>query len=203
MKKRNLLVLGLTLTLGACGFQLRGTGDTQFALKEVDVTARNSYGETVKQLRQLLKHSHVKVHAGAPYRIVLTREQEESRSASYSGNSRTSEYQLSNTLDYEIRGGQKDLLLLQDRVDVQRYYTHDSNNLIASDQESAQLRQEMRRDLIQQVAMRLQLITPEQLDTLLAQAEAKAQAEAEALEAARRAEEAQQPQQSPLQLPIK
>ncbi|OEC44109.1 hypothetical protein A7D27_08250 [Pseudomonas sp. 1D4] len=203
MKKRNLLVLGLTLTLGACGFQLRGTGDTQFALKEVDVTARNTYGETVKQLRQLLKRSHVKVHAGAPYRIVLTREQEESRSASYSGNSRTSEYQLSNTLDYEIRGGQKDLLLMQDRVDVQRYYTHDSNNLIASDQESAQLRQEMRRDMIQQVAMRLQLITPEQLDTLQAQAEAKAQAEADALEAARRAEEAQQPQQSPLQLPIK
>ena len=95
----------------------------------------------------------------------------------------------------------KDLLLLSDRMDIQRYYTHDSNNLIGSDQESGQLREEMRRELVQQLAMRLQLITPERLDQLQTEAEAKAKAEADALEAERRAEEAK-PQQSPLQLPV-
>ena len=39
MIKRNLLVIGLAGLLGACGFQLRGTGDVQFALKELDVSA--------------------------------------------------------------------------------------------------------------------------------------------------------------------
>ena len=54
MMKRNLLIVGLAALLSACGFQLRGTGDTQFALKELNVTARNAYGETVQQLRDVL-----------------------------------------------------------------------------------------------------------------------------------------------------
>ncbi|WP_435634502.1 LPS assembly lipoprotein LptE [Pseudomonas solani] len=200
MKKRNLLVVGLAVMLSACGFQLRGTGDTRFALKEIDVTGRNTYGETVKQVRELLENSDVNVHAGAPYTLVLSREKEDQRTATYTGSARSAEYEMSYTVDYEIRGN-NDLLLLSDRMDVQRYYTHDSNNLIGSSQESTQLREEMRREVVQQLAMRLQLITPERLDQLQAEAEAKAKAEAEALEAERRADEAK-PQQSPLQLPI-
>ena len=42
----------------------------------------------------------------------------------------------------------------------------------------------MRRDLIQQLSMRLQALTPAQLDEARRQAEAKAKAEAEALRAA-------------------
>lgn len=55
MIKRNLLVMGLAVLLSACGFQLRGTGTTELAIKELDVSARNAYGETVTQLRQTLK----------------------------------------------------------------------------------------------------------------------------------------------------
>ncbi|BAU72432.1 LPS-assembly lipoprotein LptE [Metapseudomonas furukawaii] len=201
MMKRNLLVLGLTALLSACGFHLRGTGDADFALTELDVTARNQYGDTVKAVREALEDSEVKVHAGAPYTLVLAREDESQRTASYTTSARSAEFELTQTLDYEIRGAQN-LLLMADKLTVQKYYVHDSNNLIGSDQEAAQLRQEMRQEMVQQMIMRLQLITPTQLDLLQQTAEAKARAEAEALEAARKAEEAQQPQQSPLQLPI-
>ena len=61
MNKRNLVVLGLTLLLSACGFQLRGTGDVEFGLKEIDLQARNSYGETVQQLESLLQSNGVRV----------------------------------------------------------------------------------------------------------------------------------------------
>ena len=54
MIKRNLLVMGLAVLLSACGFQLRGTGTNGLSLKELDVSARNAYGETVTQLRQTL-----------------------------------------------------------------------------------------------------------------------------------------------------
>ena len=137
----------------------------------------------------------------APYTLVLAREDESQRTASYTTSARSAEFELTQTLDYEIRGAQN-LLLMADKLTVQKYYVHDSNNLIGSDQEAAQLRQEMRQEMVQQMIMRLQLITPTQLDLLQQTAEAKARAEAEALEAARKAEEAQQPQQSPLQLPI-
>ncbi|RJG12112.1 hypothetical protein D3879_01955 [Pseudomonas cavernicola] len=201
MIKRNLMVVGLAALLSACGFQLRGTGETQFALKELDLTARNAYGATVKEVRQVLESNDVKVYPGAPYTLVLAKETENQRTASYTGNARSAEYELTITLDYEIRGAQN-LLLMSNQLEVQNVYVQDDNNLAGSGQEAAQVRQEMRHDLVQQLAQRLQQISPSQLDQLQQTAEAKAKAEAEALEAARQAEQAQ-PQQSPLQLPIK
>jgi LPS-assembly lipoprotein len=200
MIKRNLLVIGLATLLSACGFQLRGTGDVQFALKELDVSARNAYGDTVKDVRDVLEDNGVRVYPGAPYRLVLSNEQEDRRAASFTSSARTAEYGLTTTLEYEIRGN-KDLLLLSDKLEAQGYYTQDSNNLIGGDQEAAQTRQEMKRELIQQLVLRLRQVTPQQLDQLQQTAEAKAEAEAAALEAARQ-QQATQPQQSPIQLPV-
>ncbi|HEY1026141.1 MAG TPA: LPS assembly lipoprotein LptE [Pseudomonas sp.] len=202
MMKRNLLVIGLAGLLSACGFQLRGTGDAQFALKELDVSARDAYGETVQQVRQELENNDVRVYAGAPYKLVISRETEDRRGASFSGGSRTVEYELTMALEYEIRGA-KDLLLTSNKVEVQNYYQQDDNNLAGSDQEASQLRGELRREMIQQLTLNLQHVTPAQLDQLQQTAEARAKAEAEALEAARRARETQvAPQQSPIELPI-
>ncbi len=200
--KRNLLVIGLAALLSACGFQLRGTGAAQFALKELDVSARDAYGDTVQLVRERLENNDVRVYAGAPYKLVIARESENRRSASYSSGARTAEYELTMALDYEIRGA-RNLLLTGNKVEVQNYYQQDDNNLAGSDQEAAQLRLELRREMIQQLILTLQQITPEQLDQLQQTAEARAKAEAEALEAARRVRESQvAPQQSPIELPI-
>ncbi|MGX5218054.1 MULTISPECIES: LPS-assembly lipoprotein LptE [Pseudomonas] len=200
MIKRNLLLIGLTALLSACGFQLRGTGDVQFTLTELNVTARNAYGETVKQVTETLENNKVKVNAGAPYTLALVNEQETQRSASYTSSAQTAENELTTRLDYEIRGGSKNLLLLNNQLEVRSIQTRDGNNIVGSDEEMAQLRQEMRRDLINQLMLRLQLITPAQLDALLQTAEAKAQAEADAEEAARQ-RQAAEPQQSPMEIP--
>ncbi|SDZ56930.1 LPS assembly lipoprotein LptE [Pseudomonas sp. NFIX28] len=199
MIKRNLLVMGLAVLLSACGFQLRGTGTTELAIKELDLSARNAYGETVTQLRQVLQSSGVKVYAGAPYKLVLTREQESQRSLSYAGAGRSAEYELTTVLNYDIQG-QNNQTLLSDKLQVQKVYIHDGNNLVGSDQESLEARKEMRRDLVQNMMLRLQLLTPTQLEQLQQTADARAKAEADALEAAQKAE-AETPQQSPMQLP--
>ncbi|ATR84886.1 hypothetical protein CYD26_01895 [Pseudomonas sp. FFUP_PS_473] len=199
MIKRNLLVMGLAVMLSACGFQLRGTGTTDLALKELDVSARDAYGDTVTQLRQVLKSSGVNVHAGAPYKLFLAREDNTQRAASYAGSARSVEYELTDTLSFEIRG-QNNTSLLADKLEVQKIYVHDSNNLTGSDQEASQVRDEMRREMVQKMVLRLQLITPAQLETLQMEAEARAKAEADALEAARRAQD-ETPQQSPLEIP--
>lgn len=199
MIKRNLLVMGLAVLLSACGFQLRGTGTTDLAIKEIDLSARNAYGETVVMLRQVLQGSGVNVHAGAPYKLVLTDEQETRRSLSYSGAGRSAENELTNVLSFQILS-HDNLVLLTDKLQVQKVYMQDGNNLVGSDQEAAEVRKEMRRDLVQRMMLRLQLITPIQLEQLQQTADAKAKAEAAALEAAQKAE-AETPRQSPLQLP--
>ncbi|MEP9320790.1 LPS assembly lipoprotein LptE [Pseudomonas sp. LABIM340] len=195
----SLALIGLASVLSACGFQLRGLGDTNFALKEIDVSARNAYGDTVTQLKQVLEGSGVKVVSRAPYHLILAREEVTQRSVSYTSSARSAENELTNTLSYEIRGTDN-LLLLANQVQVRKVYVQDENNLIGSDQEAQQIRAEMRRDLVQQMVTRLQMITPAQLDDLQVKAEAKAKAEADAMKAADEAAKSQ-PQQSPIEFP--
>ena len=199
MIKRNLLVMGLAVLLSACGFQLRGTGTNELTLKELDLSARNAYGETVTQLRQTLESSGVKVYSGAPYKLYLADEQESQRILSYAGAGRTGEYQVSTVLSYDIRGD-KNLSLLSDKLEVQKVFIHDGNNHVGSDQEANEARRETRRELIQRMMLRLQQLTPAQLQQLQQAANARAKAEADALEAAQKAE-AETPRQSPLEIP--
>lgn len=199
MIKRNLLVMGLAVLLSACGFQLRGTGTTELTIKELDLSARNAYGETVKQLRNTLQNSGVKVYSGAPYKLVLTNEQETQRAATYSGGNRSAEYELTTVLNYAIEG-QNDTVLLEDKLQAQRYYVHDGNNITGSGQEATQVRQEMRSDLVQNMMVRLQQLTPERLADLQHKADERARAEAQALQEAQRVRD-ETPQQSPLEVP--
>ncbi|MNL67586.1 hypothetical protein D3C87_1921870 [compost metagenome] len=71
---------------------------------------------------------------------------------------------------------------------------------MGSDQEANDARKDIRRELVQRMMLRLQQLTPAQLDQLQQTAEARARAEAAALEAAQKAE-AQTPRQSPVELP--
>ena len=199
MIKRNLLVIGLAVVLSACGFQLRGTGTTELSVKEMDVSARNAYGETVTQLRQVLERNGVNLHAGAPYRLVLTNEQENQRAATYTGGSRSAEYELTTVLNYSIQG-LNNLELLSDKLEMRKVYVRDGSNITGSEQEAKRARDEMRRDLVNAMVVRLQMLTPTQLDELQRKADERAQAEAAALEAARR-QQAETPQQSPLEVP--
>ncbi|MNR62038.1 LPS-assembly lipoprotein LptE [compost metagenome] len=77
---------------------------------------------------------------------------------------------------------------------------HDGGNITGSDQEAAEARKEMRRDLVQGMVVRLQMLSPAQLDELQVKADQRAQAEAAEMEAARR-QQAETPQQSPLEVP--
>ncbi|MBF8732287.1 MULTISPECIES: LPS-assembly lipoprotein LptE [Pseudomonas] len=199
MIKRNLLVMGLAVVLSACGFQLRGTGTTELSIKEMDLRARNAYGETVTELRETLKRNGVNVHSGAPYRLVLADEQQTQRAATYSSGNRSVEYELTTVLNYSMLG-LNDIPLLSDKVEVRKIYVHDGDNITGSDQEATQARKEMRRDLLQAMIVRLQMMTPAQLDDLQRKAEERAKAEAQAQEAARRQQD-ETPQQSPMEVP--
>ncbi|MGZ0717784.1 LPS-assembly lipoprotein LptE [Pseudomonas palleroniana] len=199
MIKRNLLVMGLAVLLSACGFQLRGTGTNELSLKELDVSARNAYGETVKQLRQTLENSGVHVYNGATYKLNLIDEQETQRNLSYASAGRASDIELNTKVVYELRGRDQ-LPLMGDKVEVQKVVSHDGNNLVGSDSEIIQVRKEMRRELIQRLMVRLQQLTPEKLAALQQTADNKAKADADALKAAQDYEN-NTPKQSPVEVP--
>lgn len=200
MIKRNLLLLGLSALISACGFQLRGTGDMQFGLKEIGLSARNSYGDTVQQTRKGLENNGVSISDSAPYKLVLTRDEQTSRTVSFTSSAQGAETELTRTLSYEIQG-RNNQPLLSNQLEVQRTYVTDENNIAGASESQNQLNSEMTVAMVQQLLGRIQMITPEQLDTLQAKADANAKAEAEAQAAARKADEELQKQASPISLP--
>ena len=200
MIKRNLLVMGLAVLLSACGFQLRGTGTNELSLKELDVSARNAYGETVTQLRQSLENAGVHVYTGATYKLNLVDERETQRNISYASAGRASDIELATTVSFEVQG-RDNLPLMGDKIQVQKVVSHDGNNLVGSDSETLQVRKEMRRELVQRMMTRLQLLTPEKLAELQQIADNKAKADADALKAAKEYED-NTPKQSPVEVPV-
>lgn len=200
MIKRNLLVMGLAVLLSACGFQLRGTGTNDLTIKELDVSARDAYSETVTQLRQVLENSGVHVYNGATYKLFLANEKETQRNLSYASAGRASDIELSTVLSFEIQG-RDHLPLMNDNIQVQKIVSHDGNNLVGSDSEIIQVRKEMRRELVQRMVLRLSLLTPQQLETLQQRADDKAKADADALKAAKEYED-NTPKQSPVEVPV-
>jgi LPS-assembly lipoprotein len=200
MLKRSITVLGLAFLMTACGFHLRGTGTTQMALNELNFTARDALSPLGKMVKESLVNNKVQVSSSAPFTLYVGPEETTQRTASFTAGTRSAEYTLTTAVSYELRSG-KLPTLLQDRIEVQRTYAHKQNNVTGSGQEEALLREEMRRDLVMQLMMRLQAVTPTQLEALKEQAQRKAQAEADAREAAIRAQQFDEPQQSPISLP--
>lgn len=200
MLKRSITVLGLALLLTACGFHLRGTGSTQMALTELNFASRDDLSPLSREVKQSLINNKVLISSSAPFTLYLGLVEQSRRTASFTPGTRTAEYQLTSSVAYELRSGSLPALL-QDRVEVQRSYAFNHNNVTGSGQEEMMLHDEMRRELVTQLMMRLQAITPEQLQGLKEQAERTAQAEAQAREAAIRARQLEQPQQSPIILP--
>ena len=200
MIKRNLLVMGLAVLLSACGFQLRGTGTNDLTIKELDVSARDAYSETVTQLRQVLTNSGVHVYTGATYKLFLANEKQTQRNLSYASAGRASDIELSTELSFQIQG-RDHLPLMGDKIQVQKVVSHDGNNLVGSDSETIQVRKEMRRELIQRMMTRLQMLTPEKLAELQQVADNKAKADADALKAAQEYED-NTPKQSPVEVPV-
>ncbi|MCF5720669.1 LPS assembly lipoprotein LptE [Pseudomonas syringae] len=200
MIKRNLLVMGLAVLLSACGFQLRGTGTNELTIKELDVSARDAYGETVTQLRQVLENNGVNVYTGATYKLFLADEKQTQRNLSYASAGRASDVELSTVLTFQIQG-RDHLPLMGDNIQVQKVVSHDGNNLVGSDSEILQVRKEMRRELVQRIVLRLSMLTPEQLETLQQRADDKAKADADAAKAAQEYED-NTPKQSPVEVPV-
>lgn len=200
MLKRTITVLSLAFLMTACGFHLRGTGTTQMALSELNFAARDALSPLGKQTKESLINNKVEVSRSAPFTLYIGPEENSKRTASFTAGTRSAEYTLTSAVTYELRSG-KLPALLKDRVEVQRTYAHNQDNVTGSGQEEALLREEMRRDLVMQLMMRLQAVTSTQLQELKIQAERKEQAEADAREAAIRAQQANEPQQSPIVFP--
>ena len=198
MMKQNLLIINLTNLLSTCNFQLRNTNNIQFTLKKLNISAHNTYNNTIQQIREILENNNMHIYASAPYKLMITHETKNRHSTNYNNGTRTTKYELTITLDYEIRNKQN-LLLTNNKIKMQNYYQQNNNNLTNSDQETTQLHSKLHHEMIQQLTQNLQQITPTQLDQLQQTTKTRTKTKTETLKTTRHTRESQiAPQQSPI-----
>ncbi|TDQ35380.1 LPS assembly lipoprotein LptE [Thiopseudomonas denitrificans] len=182
MRLAHLFTLSLALVLSACGFQLRGTGNFEFSLKELRFSSDDRLAPLASQLQERLRAQGVELTDSAEYSLHLGRETQSQRVVSFTAGTRSSEQMLTSTVDYEIRSGQLPALI-RGQAEIQRAQSFNQNHVSASSEEARMLRDEMRNELVMQLMLRLQAIKPAQLEQLREAAQIKADAEAAAREA--------------------
>lgn len=177
MRKAHLFTLFFALALSACGFQLRGLGSFDFALKELRFSADDRLAPLAKNLRERLEKQDVSLTNSAEYSLHLGREEHSRRTVSFTAGTRNAEHLLTSSVRYEIRHGNLPALI-SEQAEVQRSLSYNENHVSASSEEAALLREEMRQELVMQLMLRLQALQPAQLDLLREKAQQRADTEA-------------------------
>lgn len=153
----------LLFTLTSCGFHLRGHEALALPpeLQTLRLTMRNagSYPPLLTEIRDVLQAQGTvritdDISAAVP---VLNIEQESTRREvlAYDSLGRTSAYNLNYRVDFSLTGADGKPLLKKQSVRLQREYTFDRLQVLATEKQSDFLQTEMRRDIAQQILRRL------------------------------------------------
>lgn len=154
-----LLLLCLLLSLlTACGWQLRGAHEMSLPdhLRNLHISGDSS--ALLNTLRQSVQDSDVQL-VDSPARADLTlrilSERAQQRTATISASARVSEYLLSHTVEYVILDSDGEPIFPPGRLDVERVYEYNEENILATDDENLLLQGEMRQELVRQLQVRL------------------------------------------------
>lgn len=156
-------VLGLSLLLSGCGFQLRGMGTDMVNLQELRIESPDHYSELHQGVEQALEDNGVRITSGAPYRLQLLGEDRQRVAVSYTSRSAPAEYELTNNLRFQISDTQGRALVGPETLTARRIFVTDRDNITGSNEEEALLQTELRRDLIRQMLFRLSSLSESEL----------------------------------------
>ena len=156
---RSLSIICLSFVmLTACGWHLRGASMIPENLKSLHITAQNDNSDLVRLLKQSLKSANVATPdkaSDADYTLVILQEKSLKRTATVNANARISEQELTELVDFAFTDTNGKIVIPKSTVAVERVFEYDENNVIATQDEEALIRNEMRRDVVFQILNRL------------------------------------------------
>jgi len=154
------LVLILTAALSACGFQLRGANVLPGDLHNLYVQAPESLMDEVRVFLDGTGTRVQKQRDGADVILTLSDDRYDRRVLSVDpATGKEREFELNYSLIYQAQRADGKTLLDSNRLTIRRDYVFDRDAIIGKSREEGVLRNEMRRDAIQQVLFRLQSAT--------------------------------------------
>jgi LPS-assembly lipoprotein len=153
------LVMLLTLTLVACGFQLRGTADISF--KTLDIQGNKL--SLSKDLNRWLVTNGVQVVENAENAeafLELLGESYEKRIRSLSGQGLVREYELTYRVNFRTRDASSTLWGPEQVAQSRRDFSYNDTALLGKLDEEERLHADMRKDAIREIMRRLTAIKP-------------------------------------------
>jgi len=150
----------IAITLSACGWHIRGAIDLPKDLTHLYISAVDSKGALMTELRQLLKANRITLvenESDAKYSLTIIEETKDRRSAGVGGDALSSSYELTLKAIYEIRLKNSSEVSKATAISV-RSYKYKSDSINSATQEEILLDEEMRRELAQQMLRRLNAV---------------------------------------------
>jgi len=146
------------LALAGCGFQLRGSATLPDSLKMMYIQGINLQQGLGLELKRSLTSNDVVVldsyQDGSAVLTILDNKYER-RVLSVGSDAKVSEYALHGALSYKVTGPDNQVMADAQKVEAQRDYQFDQNQVLAADQEEELLRKELNQQLVQSVLRRL------------------------------------------------
>ncbi len=155
------LILGLTCLLGACGFQLRGTGNSATALpetwKSMNLVTSNPNGEFSRNVTALFAANGVQWtdSSSANFSLVLGPDNFSQRNLSLNSEARVAEIELSMSAQFTVLNASKAEVMPQTTVSVVKQMENDPRNVVGKSGEVQLIQAEMRTELAEQIMRRI------------------------------------------------
>jgi LPS-assembly lipoprotein len=146
-----------SLIVGACGFHLRGTETGMVHLPPTYLTG--SAGPLQQEVRHYLTISNVSLvndQKDAKLVIDLISEAVQRRVLSVGSTGKVEEYEVRYTASYAVERGKGESMIPKESLSEQRSYSFNEADVLAKDVEQERLVQDMRRDVVRRMMLRLQ-----------------------------------------------
>tara|TARA_B110000495_G_scaffold182056_1_gene177282 strand:- start:92 stop:625 length:534 start_codon:yes stop_codon:yes gene_type:complete len=156
-------LLASVIVLQGCGWHLRGAQALPTELQSLHLQTASDSSKFARSLKRSLKAMHVALTdstSGAPYTLSVSAITSTKRTLSTTGAAKVAEYELTSTISYAIQTREGQQLIAPTQLSTEKTYLYNSNNAVSSFEEESLLRQEMQRELVQQLIRRYRAIKP-------------------------------------------
>jgi LPS-assembly lipoprotein len=166
MNRRTLCMLAMaaTVTLSACGFQLRGANNQAnlpFKTIYLGISETSSLGTELKRYIRASGDTTVVSDPKAAQAIIeVLSETREKAILSLNTQGRVREYALYYKLNFRVKDNKDQQLLAPTQIVLKRVISFNESQVIAKEKEEELLYRDMQSDLVQQILRRLAAIKP-------------------------------------------
>lgn len=168
-------LLGLSLLVSACGFQLRGASPVPPALQPLAVDCPQSLSQDFCfSLTEQLELGGVELveASEADYILRLRNYRQDRRASAITAQAAAAEYILRHTVTLELFTADQIPLIGGTDLMATETYRYDETNVLAKQREEEELREQLGNRLAQQVIFRLAPMTQERIDAAIAEYQA-------------------------------